>query len=41
MVKVSEELAHATVLDEAGATHVLDEVWRERTAVVVWIRHFG
>lgn len=35
------KLADVTVLDTDGATVRLGEAWRERTAVLVFVRHFG
>ena len=34
-------LASATVLDENGAPHPLADAWREKTAVIAWVRQFG
>ena len=33
--------ATLTVLDEQGASLPLGELWRERTALVALVRHFG
>jgi hypothetical protein len=35
------ELAHMTVLDEAGKSVELGTLWRDRTAILVFVRHFG
>jgi hypothetical protein len=41
MLSRAEDLATMTVLDEAGATVELGTLWRDRPAVLVFIRHFG
>jgi hypothetical protein len=38
---VSRELAEAEVQAESGETRALGEAWRERTAVLAFLRHFG
>ena len=37
----ADDLAKLTVLDEQGGRVELGSLWRERTAVLVFIRHFG
>lgn len=34
-------VATMTVQDEAGGSVRLDELWRERTALIALVRHFG
>jgi hypothetical protein len=41
MSQISPELANASVIDEQKNPHVLKDEWREKTAVVAWVRHFG
>jgi len=41
MHRVSPALAAAKLIDRHGAEHVLSEAWRDRTAVLVFLRHFG
>jgi hypothetical protein len=41
MARVSEDLANATVLDPRGSVHVLSSLWKERSAVLVFMRHFA
>jgi hypothetical protein len=38
---VPEEAAGALVRDLDGNAHALRELWAERTAVLVFLRHFG
>ena len=37
----ADDLATMTVLDPSGATVQLGTLWRDRTAVLVFVRHFG
>jgi peroxiredoxin len=37
----ADSLASLTVLDAAGASVALGSLWRERAAVLVFVRHFG
>jgi len=37
----ADDLAAMTVLDPEGKTVVLGELWRERPAVLAFVRHFG
>lgn len=41
MDHVPPALSTATVLDATGAARVLSETWRERTAVLTFLRHYG
>lgn len=34
-------LGPLTVLDERGQPVAMASLWRERPAVLVWLRHFG
>ncbi len=36
-----DDLAKLTVLDEAGKTVELGSLWKDTTAVLVFVRHFG
>lgn len=38
---VPAALAQAEVLDAEGRPHQMAELWRERPAVVLFVRHFG
>ncbi|HET6584950.1 MAG TPA: peroxiredoxin-like family protein [Nannocystaceae bacterium] len=39
--RVSDALARAEVLDREGASSTLGEHWRDRPALLVFLRHFG
>jgi hypothetical protein len=41
MLTRADDLAKMTVLDERGGTVELGSLWRDKTAVLVFIRHFG
>ena len=41
MLTRADDLAKLTVLDEYGKTVELGTLWRDKTAVLVFIRHFG
>jgi hypothetical protein len=41
MDHVTDELARAEVLDVDGKPHRLDEFWRARPALILFVRHFG
>lgn len=41
MDRVSEEAAHTRIWDLDGREHELKEAWRERPAVLAFVRHFG
>lgn len=37
----ADTLSQLTVLDEKGTEVVLGSLWRDRTAVLALVRHFG
>lgn len=37
----SKELVESQVLDEQGQSHSVGELWQKKTAVILWVRHFG
>jgi hypothetical protein len=39
--RVSDELARVEVRDTDDAPRALRELWRDRPALVLWVRHFG
>jgi hypothetical protein len=41
MLSRADDLANMTVLDEGKQPIVLGTLWRDRSAVLVFIRHFG
>ena len=41
MDKAPDALASAEVVDENGHTHTVAELWRDRPAVILFVRHFG
>lgn len=41
MLDRADDLAKLTVLDEHGTPHELGTFWKDRTAVLVFTRHFG
>ena len=41
MLTTADDLATMTVLDEAGTAVELGTLWRDKTAVLVFVRHFG
>lgn len=41
MLSRADDLAPLTVLDEQGQTHELGSLWRDRPAILVFVRHFG
>ena len=41
MLTRADDLAAMTVLDEQGRPIVLGTLWRDKTAVLVFVRHFG
>ena len=41
MLHRADALAKLTVLDERGEPVELATLWRDRTAVLVFVRHFG
>lgn len=38
---MTKQLADCAVTEEHGNTFPLGETWRQRTAVLVFVRHFG
>ena len=41
MLTRADDLAKLTVLDEHGQTVELGTLWKDKTAVLVFLRHFG
>lgn len=41
MLSSAADLAPMTVLDEKGAKVPLGTLWRDKTAVLAFVRHFG
>ena len=41
MDRIDDGAAASRVRDLDGQEHELRELWRERTAVLVFVRHFG
>ena len=41
MLSRADDLATLTVLDEAGKPVELGSLWRDKTIVLMFIRHFG
>ena len=41
MITRADDLANMTVLDDKGGTVELGTLWRDKTAVLVFVRHFG
>jgi hypothetical protein len=41
MDRISPDVAQLPVLDLAGEPHPLESLWSGRTAVLVFVRHFG
>ncbi len=37
----ADDLAKLPILDEGGQTVALGTLWKDRTAVLVFVRHFG
>jgi hypothetical protein len=37
----TDDLSELQVLDESGTSITLGSLWRERTAVLAFVRHFG
>jgi hypothetical protein len=37
----ADDLATMTVLDESGAVVTIGTFWKDRTAVLAFVRHFG
>jgi hypothetical protein len=40
-MRAPDELAAATVVDTDGKSHAMGDLWRERPALLLWVRHFG
>jgi hypothetical protein len=40
-VRIDEEAARVRVRDLEGGEHELQELWRDRPVVLVFLRHFG
>jgi len=41
MSSTTDDLAKLTVLDDDGRSIELGTLWRDRAAVLVFVRHFG
>jgi len=41
MLDRADDLAKMTVLDPSGSPVVLGTLWRDKVAVLVFLRHFG
>jgi hypothetical protein len=41
MITRADDIAKLPVLDEAGASIAAGTLWRDRTAILVFVRHFG
>jgi hypothetical protein len=41
MLTRADDLAKMTVLDEQGKAVELGTLWKDKTAVLVFLRHFG
>ena len=41
MLSRADDLATMTVLDEAGQPVALGSLWKDKPAVLVFVRHFG
>jgi hypothetical protein len=39
--QASPALADAVVLDEQEQPHKVSELWSDKPAVILWVRHFG
>ncbi len=39
--QIAREMGEVDVTDADGNPHKLAEAWAERTAALVWVRHFG
>jgi hypothetical protein len=40
-MRASDELAGAELRDTDDRSRALGELWRERPALLLWVRHFG
>ncbi len=41
MDKIPEALPDIELLDEQGQSHKMAELWKDRPAVIHFVRHFG
>jgi hypothetical protein len=41
MDRVHPDLANIVLPDADGATHRLGDLWKDRPALILWVRHFG
>ncbi len=41
MTRIDDALARAEVYDGDGRAVPLQSLWRERPALLLWVRHFG
>lgn len=41
MLSRADDLAHMSVLDDQGNKVELGTLWRDKTAVLAFVRHFG
>jgi hypothetical protein len=41
LTSAAPALAAAHVVDTDGRTREMRELWRERPALILWVRHFG
>jgi hypothetical protein len=41
MDRVHPELSAVTLPDAEGKMHRLGDLWKDRTALLIWVRHFG
>ena len=41
MTRVPDELADAELRDDRGHGFRARELWKERPALILWVRHFG
>jgi hypothetical protein len=41
MLSRADDLASMTVLDDKGGKVTLGTLWRDKTAVLAFVRHFG
>jgi hypothetical protein len=39
--RVPSELSELVLPDADGAPHRLGDLWKERPALLLWVRHFG
>lgn len=41
MERVSEALGRVEIVDTDGKPHQMNELWRDRPVLIMWVRHFG